>query len=113
MYHGPERRKCKDMLSEDDKEFLVQTLSSRSSDKRFFGFKVQELSIIATILFGIFAFYLRTDEAMRRLIGITDFLVEFTQNSDNYHSSITGKQFFKGKPVSLGYITQVRDNHEG
>ena len=97
-WEGKDRR-VSSTLSSEDKQFLASIVSGKSDEKKFFGFKLQDIVIIATILFSILAFYWRTDDAMNRLIALTDYLIKYANNSDNYHSAKFGVEFQQGKPL--------------
>lgn len=105
---GVERRKS--MLTDDDKKF-ISYIASGNGSKKILGFKVQELVIIGSIVTGIFAFYIRTDDAIRHLIKQSDYLLAFTNNSDIYHSTVLGVQFRQGMPVDITYsLDKIRNN---
>ena len=107
-YSGEERRSTS-MFSKDDKELILKALTRNpDNERKFFGFKLQEIVIIATILFGILAFYWRTDDSMKRLIKLTDYLISFAANSDNYHSSVIGVPFDQGRPTNGYKVQEVR-----
>lgn len=93
------------MFTDDEKKLL---LSAISGGYKIFGFKIQELVIIGSLVVTIIAFYVRTDNAMNRLIKVSDYLVEFAKNSDNYHSSVTRQQFNQGKPDNGVYRSVYR-----
>lgn len=102
-----ERRKS--MLTDDDKKFFIETLMPQ--EKKYFGFKIQELAIIFSILIGVFGFYLRTNDTLVRLVILGEKTQTFMDNSDNYHSVISGLSFKQGQPANIGYITKI-GNHE-
>lgn len=84
-------------LNDDDKQFMREVFSP--SEKRFFGFKMQELILFVTFVFSAglnFAAFLDLKES-------TKWLTKFAKNSDGYHSATTGKEFEQGRPVSGWY----------
>lgn len=85
------------MLTEDDRQFFLSMAVPK--ERKFLGFKVQEIIIISTVIISIVTFYVRTDDAMKRLITATDWLTTFARNSDGYHGSTLGVQFEQGRPV--------------
>ena len=94
----------KSTLTTKDLEYIVKATRA-IEDRKYLGFKIQEIAIIGSIFFGIFAFYLRTNDAMNRLIDITDYLVKFAKNSDNYHASVVGVSFEQGKPDNPNFYS--------
>ncbi len=94
-----ERRKS--LLTEDDKAFFrsVQT----PPDKRYAGFKIQEIAVIGSIIIALITFHIQTRDIMNRLVISTDWLTAFAKNSDNYHSTTLGVQFEQGKPANPNY----------
>ena len=91
-------------LSDEEKRLLDVIAKSVVSDSRkFFGFKIQDLVVLGGIILGVVAFYLRTNDAMDRLIKSTDWLMDFSKNSDAYHSAVIGTQFEQGQPKNPGY----------
>lgn len=76
---------------------------SQPKEVRFFGFRLQELIILLGMLFSVYGFYLRTDDAMKRLVASTDWLMDFSKNSDSYHSASLGTEFEQGRPKNPGF----------
>ena len=103
QWSGNERRKL--LLTDDDKKFFINHIFPQ--EKKYFGFKVQELAIIFSILIGVFGFYLRTNDTLSRLVILGEKTQTFMDNSDNYHSVISGFSFKQGQPANIGYITKV------
>lgn len=105
-YNGTERRQS--LLNNEEKEIL-RNISKSVNGKRFFGFKIQELVILGSVLLGISAFYLRTNDTLDRLVNLSEYTQKFMKNSDGYHSAILGLEFDKGRPINgKDYISKVR-----
>ena len=85
------------MLSEEDRKFFASIISPH--EKKYLGFKVQEIAIIGSILIGTIGFYLRTNDTMSRLVRLSEYTQGFMENSDNYHATINGVQFKQGQPT--------------
>lgn len=99
----------KGTLSREERELLV-SISKSLDGKRFLGFKIQELTVIITIVLGVYSFYLRTDDTVKRLVGVSEYVQGFMENSDNYHSVVLGTQFKQGKPENPNYdLKAIRD----
>lgn len=84
-------------LNDDDKDFVKSLIAPEQ--KKFAGFKIQELVLFITFIFsaGInFAAFLDLKES-------TKWLLKYAKNSDGYHSATTGKEFEQGRPVNGWY----------
>jgi len=99
------------LLTDDQITKFAKALGNeiKSNEKKLFGvLKVSDVIWIFGFIFTIFAFYLRTNDAMERLIKSTDYLSGFANNSDIYHSTLTGHAFKQGKPSNDNYEDPVR-----
>ena len=86
-------------MDAESKELLRNIAGSLKSERKIFGFKMQEIAIIVALFITLIGFYIRTNEAMDHLILVTDYLTKFSRNSDVYHSTSTGVQFEQGRPL--------------
>ena len=90
-----ERRKS--MLTEDDRKFFLNVLKPNTLK---FGLAIKDVVLLGGILVGVFAFYVRTNDAMDRLIKLGEYTQDFMTNSDAYHTEVLGIRFKQGKPAS-------------
>ena len=105
-YPGIERRKS--VLTEQDREFFASIATPK--EKRFFGFKIQELAIIGSILLTMTGFYFGTRDSLERLVSLGEYTKAFMENSDSYHSAVLGTSFKQGKPSNPSYdVKPIRD----
>ena len=65
---------------------------------RFFGLAFRDFVYLIGIGIAILTFYIRTDDTIKELKMTNAYLVTFSKNSDNYHSSATGLPFEQGRP---------------
>lgn len=80
--------------------------TSVEKNKRYFGLNTSDFIKIGAIIFAVLAFYIRTNEAMERLIKSTDWLMTYAKNSDVYHSVSVGTPFDQGAPKNANYDIQ-------
>lgn len=95
-YKGPERRES--IFTESDLATLANAIRPR--DPKVFGFRLQELFVIATVAFGIFAFYIRTNDTLAGFSTFKTYTIDYMANSDAYHSEVLGTYFRQGKPTA-------------
>lgn len=106
-----ERRRS--ILTDDDIKKLSEVFRnsiplSRDQDQKFFGFKIKDLILIVGVFMSIYAFYIRTNDTLEKLTKISESFLEFSKNSDSYHSALTGAQFNQGKPASYKFLSSFR-----
>lgn len=99
-YGGFERRKS--VFTEADKAFLLQMVRGPKEFK-VFGLRVSEVTLIISAAFLLFAFYIRTNDMLAVLTEKQKYTDKFMENSDRYHSTVSGFSFHQGKPENPGY----------
>lgn len=100
-YPGPERRAA--TQEHDSITVILEFIRASTSEKKYLGLKINEIVIIGTVILGIAAFYIRTNDTIDRLVKITDSLTSFTRNSDSWHSTVVGTTFDQGKPSNPNF----------
>jgi hypothetical protein len=95
IYEGPENRHSQNVA-------VVQPT-------RLFGLNPDTWIKIAGFLMALVIFYYRTEDFMKSQVAINKYVMDFTRNSDGYHSAITGQQFEQGQPNGR-MISQARRN---
>lgn len=89
------------MLTDEDKAFF--RMISATPERKYLGFKIQELVVLGSIFVALVTFHVQTKDVITRLVASTDWLMKYSKNSDGYHSAILGTQFEQGKPVNPNY----------
>ncbi len=106
-WDGKSERRQK-MLTEIDVKLIVQAIQGQ--DKKFFGLKVNELIMVGVFVLGLTGFYFRTNDVIARLVVSNEYLVQFSQNSDAYHSAALGTTFKQGQPLNPNYdLKRIRN----
>lgn len=90
----------------EEREILISIAKSVAAERRFFGFKVSDWFIVATVILTLTAFYYRTSDAIERLTVVSENSKVFFANSDAYHSAILGTPFEQGRPLNSNFDVQ-------
>ena len=93
------------MLNDDEKTILL-TIAKSVNGRKILGFRLQEFSLLVTFIFGAALAYFTLVEVKSQ----THWLIGFSQNSDAYHSAVTGTQFRQGEPATNNHaaINRIR-----
>lgn len=84
VYDGPEQRHLQNIA-------VVQV-------SKLLGLTHDTWIKIAGFVFAVALFYYRTDDFIKSQQEMNKYIMQFTRNSDGYHSAITGQQFEQGQP---------------
>lgn len=104
----PEEERRRSMLTDRDIEILAKLI--KGGEKKILGFRVPELVMICGVLLSVFAFYIRTNDAILRLTKISEYTQEFMTSSDLYHTEVLGTRFRQGKPDNQNFdLSRVRN----
>ena len=96
----------------DEQLALLRAIAKDAHVPRFLGMKINEIAYVAVLVLGVASFYWRTDDTLRRLTAVSEYVVRFMANSDTYHSAVVGVQFQQGQPVQLGASDVIEDVRE-
>lgn len=97
-------------MNDEDRDTLrriADGLTALHGHQRFFGITPRDLIFVVGIFASIVAFYTRTNDAMDRLIRSTEYLADFSKNSDAWHSAATGAQFSQGRPMNSNFDASI------
>lgn len=92
----PEEERRRSMLTDRDIEILAKLI--KGGEKKILGFRVPELVMICGVLLSVFAFYIRTNDAIVRLTKLGEYTQGFMTNSDLHHTEVLGTRFVQGRP---------------
>lgn len=111
----PERRRFP-ILNENDAEIFAEAVAKAvqkaDHSERILGLRLRDWVILASVAIVGITFYVRTDDAMRRLIVTTEYLMKFANNSDNYNSAKYGVEFYQGKPTRYNSDSRPSQNFD-
>lgn len=88
-------------MTDDDFKKLAELI--KPQELKFFGFRLKDFLVIIGVFMSVYAFYVRTNDTLERLTKISERLSDFADNSDSYHSAMTGIQFKQGRPLNSNY----------
>lgn len=84
-------------MNDADRILLDQLMKALPKPpRRFFGFSVQELAVIITMVVGLTTFIYQGRDGLDAI----KWLKEYARKSDAYHTAQTGVEFYQGAPVS-------------
>lgn len=90
-------------LTPKDLEIIAE-IAKPKERMRILGLDIGTWIHVLTVVGFVSAFYIRTDDTMRRLVVTNEWLVKFADNNDRYNSARYGIPFMQGAPAS--YVNQ-------
>lgn len=90
IYEGPEQRHA--------------TLTAMAQSTRALGLSLDTWIKLAGFIIAATIFFTQTNDFMRAQVNINKYVLDFTKNSDSYHSAQTGRVFAQGKPTDTYFM---------